>query len=84
MYHTHKWSGWPGAYCLVCLNDDAFESALGCPDCELIISDEDVLTSKKEKLCPMHEAWVNTLASGCPPDHRLVQEFNSNYPLDKE
>jgi len=33
--HEHKWSGWPGAYCLICGIDDARELCLGdncrCP-----------------------------------------------------
>lgn len=26
---THKWSGWPGAYCLKCGSEDAMENAIG-------------------------------------------------------
>lgn len=26
----HKWSGWPGAYCLRCGSEDPWENAIGC------------------------------------------------------
>jgi hypothetical protein len=33
--YVHRWSGWPGAYCLICFSDDPDELCLGdsckCP-----------------------------------------------------
>ena len=29
MAHEHKWSGWPGAFCLKCGAEHAFENAMG-------------------------------------------------------
>lgn len=29
----HRWSGWPGAYCLYCGSEDMTELSLACPDC---------------------------------------------------
>ena len=32
--HDHKWSGWPGAYCLICGIDDPDEICIaGCCEC---------------------------------------------------
>ena len=51
----HHWSGWPGAYCLLCVSDCKVENALadpqhsvdcaGCPRCAetSCISDEELL-----------------------------------------
>lgn len=29
MAKSHRWSGWPGAYCLDCGSEDPLENALG-------------------------------------------------------
>ena len=29
MMGQHRWSGWPGAYCLLCGAEDALENAVG-------------------------------------------------------
>lgn len=33
MAYEHRWSGWPGAYCLDCGGEHWLELALGCADC---------------------------------------------------
>jgi hypothetical protein len=57
----HRWSGWPGAYCLDCGADDPIEAALGCHDCKVPTYPgefDDVIT-----LCPEHASWVRSCST---------------------
>lgn len=70
----HNWSGFPGGYCLNCGNESAVEDLLCCRDCVVDPADEygvRILT-----YCPLHEAWLAALESGCPPEPGLVREVN--------
>lgn len=54
----HRWSGWPGAYCLDCGIEDVMEFALFCSKCQVPTYPgeyNDVMT-----LCPEHKEWANT------------------------
>jgi hypothetical protein len=50
----HRWSGWPGAYCLDCGAEDPIEAALACLDCHVKLDDSEPET----KLCNEHESMV--------------------------
>ena len=58
--YNHRWSGWPGAYCLKCGSDDPIESALACPKCHVPGPDD---KDQEMKLCPEHQEWVD---AKCP------------------
>jgi hypothetical protein len=52
----HRWSGWPGAYCLDCGANDPLEAAPSCHDCKVPTYPgefDDVIT-----LCLEHASWV--------------------------
>ena len=63
---VHRWSGWPGAYCLNCGTEDPMESAISCPDCYIPVCEEDQTERPDWKLCPEHQRWFNTHKT-CPP-----------------
>jgi len=44
----HKWSGWPGAFCLLCHAEDALESALALGWYDPITDTFDTEEHKKE------------------------------------
>ena len=73
---THRWSGWPGAYCMDCGSEDVMESALFCEDCRVPACPEDTFD---QKLCPMHQAWADALAA-CPPTKEAIELLRSNFP----
>lgn len=59
----HRWSGWPGAYCLDCGTEEVVQYALACNACHVQLGEDEQPT----KLCPEHEEWATLNESGCPP-----------------
>ena len=58
---SHRWSGWPGAWCLDCGQLDPLELALSCPKCSVSSGPGDIDPSY-DALCGEHAAMVR----GCP------------------
>lgn len=58
----HRWSGWPGAWCLDCGVEDPVESALGCPNCDLRCFDGDTAS---DEMCTEHKAYAQAVKN-CP------------------
>jgi hypothetical protein len=50
----HRWSGWPGAWCLDCGCEHNLEYALACPDCIIPCCPEDDARGMPTRLCPEH------------------------------
>lgn len=51
-HSTHRWSGWPGAWCLNCGQPDLLEEALaGCTECRIPCPPEDF----EMYICPIHQ-----------------------------
>lgn len=61
---SHRWSGWPGAYCQDCGVGDVIESAICCRDCVMPSGPGD---PPDTTLCVLHEAEAQYVTSGCPP-----------------
>lgn len=57
----HNYSGWPGAYCLVCGQEDPLELALTCNKCYLPTGPED--EDQEIRLCDVHKALAKI---SCP------------------
>ena len=53
---SHRWSGWPGAWCLDCGDEDVFEHAMFCHECHLPYGPED--THQETRLCTVHAATL--------------------------
>jgi len=53
--HTHRWSGWPGAYCLHCHAEDAHELGLACIDC-IVRGPERTEDGGYVYFCPEHRS----------------------------
>lgn len=51
---SHHWSGWPGAWCFDCGDEDAVEHAMGCRECHVPYGPED--TDQELRLCVAHRA----------------------------
>jgi len=55
----HKWSGWPGAYCLKCFASDPLEQALADnwydPIDDTWDTEEHRLMVEKANICPVEE-----------------------------
>lgn len=49
MEHGHKWSGWPGAWCLDCGAEDPFEIALADGDVDFDDNDKIIWKSQEAK-----------------------------------
>lgn len=47
----HKWSGWPGAWCLDCGVECLIEAAICCQACQIHLGPEDTF---EEYLCSDH------------------------------
>ena len=75
---AHRWSGWPGAYCLDCGSESAIESAIQCPACYVPCCDEEEERDPVTRLCPQHDLWSRALAT-CPADQDLAREYNATY-----
>jgi hypothetical protein len=50
----HRWSGWPGAFCLNCGQDDTTEAALACDDCYVPCCDEEMAADPVDRFCAEH------------------------------
>jgi hypothetical protein len=50
----HRWSGWPGAWCLDCGCECNLESAICCPDCYVPSCPEEEAKDSVTRLCPEH------------------------------
>ena len=44
----HRWSGWPGAWCLDCGASDPLEQSIPCPDCN-------ITPEKPSAFCKSHQ-----------------------------
>lgn len=59
MENRHKWSGWPGAYCLKCGADDPIEIAIGNnwydPYTDKWDTEEHRLLVEKADVCPVKD-----------------------------
>lgn len=53
----HRWSGWPGAWCLDCGCDDPYEIALACGDC---------IEVKDDSPMGFHYEFPNVVPTECP------------------
>ena len=53
---THRWSGWPGAWCLDCGDEDVLEHAMNCGECHVPYGPED--EDQKTRLCVAHMGMV--------------------------
>jgi len=63
---SHRWSGWPGAYCLKCGSEDAMENAIGLGWYDPWYDKWDTLEHQAEVLeaikCPVTELeWAEHL-----------------------
>jgi hypothetical protein len=54
----HRWSGWPGAFCLDCGIDDPIEEALAVGDCIEVADDSEM---------GFHFEFPNVTVPPCPP-----------------
>ena len=76
---THRWSGWPGAFCWDCGIADAMEEALGCTECVFEFaqdSREEVVTEMRPPaLCAIHAAQAAFVRSGCPPTAEATNAY---------
>ncbi len=75
MIKQHRWSGFPGAFCLDCGNENCMENALCCSKCYIDLDNN----PSNDKLCDEHALWSKALET-CPPNQELVKEFNAKYP----
>lgn len=74
----HRWSGWPGAYCMDCGNPEPTEEALFCKDgCDLKAYSGDTAS---DTMCRMHTAWAECLQSGCPPTKEAIEKLRAEFP----
>jgi hypothetical protein len=55
MIVPHRWSGWPGAWCLDCGIEDPLEVTLSCPDCDIKCGPNDPAT---DEMCEAHRKLV--------------------------
>lgn len=69
---THRWSGWPGAFCLDCGTPHGLEDALLCSECRL--PDGPDGRRQEVKLCEAHAAWERL---SCPPDPDDLEKLNA-------
>jgi hypothetical protein len=68
---THRWSGWPGAWCLDCGISDWSEEATCCRDCDI------GYPGATEKLCEVHQKMADA-SVGCPePNSRRHDPYVS-------
>lgn len=67
----HVWSGWPGAWCLVCGVEDIHEIALACDDCQLA---GDGITLCAQHLSEVQDCKqeVEACCLGCRRETRMV------------
>lgn len=52
---SHHWSGWPGAWCFDCGDNDPLEAALACRVCRIKASEDD---PADDYICPEHQAMI--------------------------
>lgn len=62
----HKWSGWPGAYCLVCGAEDALENAMGLGWYDAY---DDKWDTKE------HEQEVIDAQNNCPGEKEMTRQI---------
>lgn len=71
---AHRWSGWPGAFCLYCFTEDLLERAVGegwfDPYTETWDTEE-------------HKAEYETMKNSCPVVSDGVDPYSLPYPLPK-
>ena len=74
----HRWSGWPGAYCMYCGTEDALEIAMADG---WIDFDEDgkIIFDTKE-----HEEEVNMFQNNSPFVPDGIDPYSLPYPLERE
>ena len=66
----HRWSGWPGAYCLRCSIQDATEEAINCTECHIPMPGD---PDQESRMCQAHAALA---AVGCPPTEDDAAQVN--------
>lgn len=68
----HKWSGWPGAYCLLCGSEDPIEIALADNWYDPLTNTWDTEEHRKEcekyLICPVMKAKQNLI-------HNIMQKY---------
>lgn len=68
--NEHRWSGWPGAYCLDCGAEDQNEVCLACHDVLLYcIEGHFMCTEHPHKCCEQH---VNSSCTAKDSSDKLV------------
>ena len=67
----HRWSGWPGAYCMNCGIPHGLEEALHCRECHCPMPGD---PDQEMRLCAAHTA---VQALPCPPTGEQVIEANA-------
>lgn len=70
--YVHRWSGYPGAYCLQCGNSDVTEDAINCSDCHWTGGPYGM---DEHTPCDLHQAMYDAMAT-CPPDPDKVKALN--------
>ena len=68
---NHRWSGWPGAYCMYCFADDLIEIAIGNGYFDPFIDQWDSEEHKAEytnKPCPVVPVGVDPYSLPYPLD----------------
>lgn len=76
----HRWSGWPGAYCLNCRSEDPMEDAIVCRDCTVHCAPGDGVTD--DVYCELHTAWFHAMRN-CPPAPEDVAIVNALIEADR-
>lgn len=84
MRHKHRWSGWPGAYCLKCGTTDPMEYAIGMnwynPHTSKWDTEEHRLDYVKRSICPVsdEELIVEDLSNRLANTEENINRINTS------